>query len=132
MRTLLLITSLLALPSAATDGGVPRAARTVETVRLLYFSASWCASCRRLDEAKVPASITARLPALRLERVDVDANEALREKYGVEVTPTLVLVDADGFPLGRPRIDLDDPAGTVDRAVKLVEKMTRRRLTSSP
>lgn len=132
MRTLLLITSLLALPSAATDGGVPRGARTIEGVRLLYFHATWCGSCRRLDEAKVPDAITTRLPALKLERVDVDTNEALMTKYGVEVTPTLVLVDADGFPLGRPRIDLDDPAGTVARAVKLVEKMTRRRLTGSP
>lgn len=132
MRTLLLTVTLLALPSAATDGGVPRSARTIEDVRLLYFHATWCGSCRRLEEAKVPDAITARLKALKLERVDVDTNEALRTKYGVEVTPTFVLVDADGFPLGRPRIELDDPAGTVERAVKLVEKMTRRRLTGSP
>ena len=46
---------------------------------------------------------------------------------GVEVTPTLVLVDADGFPLARPRIDLDDGPGTAQRILAVVRKSTGRR-----
>ncbi len=107
------------------DAGVPRTGRTVANVRLLYFHSAACASCRRLEEAGVPAAITARLPGLRLEKVDVFADEALVTKYGVEVTPTLVLVDADGFPLGKPRIELDAPDATVARVAKLVAKMTK-------
>ncbi|MDP1921072.1 MAG: thioredoxin family protein [Myxococcales bacterium] len=107
------------------DAGVTQTGRTVANVRLLYFHSAACASCRRFEVAGVPAAITARLPGLRVEKVDVFADEALVTRYGVEVTPTLVLVDADGFPLGKPRIELDAADATVARVAKLVEKMTK-------
>lgn len=132
MRALFLLLLSFPLVAGADDGGVPRPGRTVESLRLLYFHAPGCGSCRRFEAANGPRRIVERLPALKLVRVEVTDDEALVTKLGVEVTPTLVLVDAEGFPLGRPRIDLDDPDATAARVVKLVEKMTKGRVTGSP
>ena len=61
----------------------------------------------------------------KVEQVDVDTQQSLLEHYGVTVTPTLVLVDGDGFPLGTPVIDLDHPDVTLDRLQRLVKKMVK-------
>lgn len=125
MRWLLVI-ALLVSPAfaqeAAPDAGAPRFHRTIEQVRLLYFTASWCGGCKRLEAG----GALERLPkGLALEKIDVDAHPELLERYGVTVTPTLILVDADRFPLGKVRIDLNDADATVERLGKLVAKMTK-------
>jgi thiol-disulfide isomerase/thioredoxin len=114
---------LLLVISATPDGGVPR--RTIADVKVLCFHASWCQSCKRLDEGKVLERLAEREPALKVEQVDVDTQVPLLDRYGVTQTPTLILVDADGFPLGRPAIDLDHPDLTLDRLHKLVKKMVK-------
>lgn len=132
-RGLALLLTLALAPGALAgpppDGGgarVKQPVRTVAQVKLLYFRASWCASCRKLDEARVVDRLVEREPGLAVERVDVDANEALLDKYGVEFTPTLVLVDASGFPLGKPKLEVDAPDATLERVHALVRKMTGR------
>lgn len=99
--------------------------RTIADVKLLYFHASWCQSCKRLEAGKVLERLKELEPALVVERVDVDTQVPLLDRYGVTVTPTLVLVDKDGFPLGRPAIDLDRPDVTLERIQKLVKKMVK-------
>lgn len=120
MRALLL-SFVMVTTAQAGDGGVPR--RTLGDVKLLVFTATWCDSCRRFEAGGVLTEVTRQLPGLELETLDVDARRDVVERYGVEVTPTLVLVDRSGFPLARPRIDLAEP--TAERVVKLVRKMTR-------
>ncbi|MFZ5440121.1 MAG: thioredoxin family protein [Myxococcota bacterium] len=120
----LLVLSSPVFAGEVPDAGVaqPRFRRTIEQVRLLYFTASWCGGCKRLEAS---GALT-RLPkGLALEKVDIDAHPEALDKYGVTVTPTLILVDADGFPLGKVRISLDDADATVERLEKLVAKMTR-------
>lgn len=131
MRPALLALLLLAVPALAElpaegPARIKKPVRTIEQVKFLYFHAGWCHSCKRLDESGVLKTVVAQEPGLVIEKVDVDANEKLLDQYGVEVTPTLVLVDANGFPLGRPTITLDAPEKTVTAAVKLVRKMTGR------
>lgn len=132
MRHVLPALLLLTAPAvlAADAGPAPRQekkpVRTIEQVKLLYFHAGWCQSCKRLDESGVLRQLVEQEPGLVIEKVDVDASEKLLDRYGVEVTPTLILVDADGFPLGRPSITLDAPEKTLTAAVKLVRKMTGR------
>lgn len=131
MRPALLTVLLLALPALAdppaqAPARIKKPARTIEQVKLLYFHAPWCQSCKRLDESGVLARLVEQEPGLIIEKVDVDANEKLLDQYGVEVTPTLLLVDASGFPLGRPSITLDAPDKTLATAVRLVRKMTGR------
>lgn len=123
----------LVLASAPVDGGRPPAAgsrtatkpaRTVEQVRVLYFHASWCRSCRAFEAQRVLERLQQRVPGLVVERVDVDRAEALVERYGVEFTPALRLVDEGGFPLARLDVELADAEATLARAVRLVQKMT--------
>jgi hypothetical protein len=123
-------------PARADDAGPPeriyatsqirRMPRDVKSLRLLYFHASWCRSCKRFDAGGAMDTVTKAEPDLTVQHVDVDTEVPVLERYGVEVTPTLVLVDADGFPLARPRIDLDDPSGTAERILKAVRKSTGR------
>ncbi|HET9411725.1 MAG TPA: thioredoxin family protein [Candidatus Saccharimonadales bacterium] len=71
------------------DGVIDQAAGT----RLLFFYASWCPQCRALDadikKRGVPDGVT-------IIKVDFDANQALRQKYGVTMQTTVVRLDSDG------------------------------------
>ena len=128
-RSLLLaLFALAALARAESpDASVPKKPlREVTELKLLYFRADWCQSCKRFDAAGVVATVQQREPALAVQKVNVDTETALVERYGVEVTPTLVLVDADGYPLARPKITLDDGPATVERVLKAVKKSTGR------
>lgn len=130
-RGLVLLVLSLAAPAFAgvPDAGVAshgkRPARTLREVKLLYFWASWCSSCRTFEAGEVLSRLSARVPGLVVQKVDVDTNEALLERYGVTVTPTLVLVDAEGFPLGKPELQLADADATLARVEKLVRKMAQ-------
>ncbi|MEW6431207.1 MAG: thioredoxin family protein [Myxococcota bacterium] len=107
--------------------GAKRHGRDVKTLTLLYFHASWCQSCKRFDAGGALDAVKQAEPDLAVRTVDVDTEVPTLEKYGVEVTPTLVLVDADGYQLARPRIDLDDGKGTAERILKAVRKSTGRK-----
>jgi thioredoxin-related protein len=111
--------------SADRDAGVPRAARRMSELTLLVFTSSTCSSCRRLHAGGALVEVATQLPRLRQQVVDVPTEAELVSRYGVEVTPTMVLIDADGFPLARPTIDLDDPATTAERILKLARKMAK-------
>ena len=73
------------------------AASTADHI-ILVFSASWCPTCRALDqdivanEEVIPAGV-------EIYTVDFDAATELRRQYGVTVQHTLVEVDADGNEL---------------------------------
>lgn len=131
MRRLALVLLVLSATTFAAEPGVDGGVvtkwrgRTIASVKLLYFHADWCQSCKRLEAGKVLDRLQERAPGLVVEIVDVDTQQPLLERYGVTQTPTLVLVDADGFPLGRPAIDLDHPDVTLERVEKLVKKMVK-------
>ncbi|MCC6338140.1 MAG: thioredoxin family protein [Myxococcales bacterium] len=133
MKWLLSLVLVVSPAVLAQDAGVPPKAaakkplREVKSLRLLYFHASWCPSCRRLEASGALDAVKQAEPELRLQVVDVDTEVPTLDRYGVEVTPTLVLVDADGFPLARPRIELDDGPGTAERILAAVRKSTGRR-----
>ena len=74
-------------------------------------------------------SVQERFPKLTITPVDIDVERGPIDRYGVTHTPSLVLVDAGGFPLGMPTIELDDPNATSERIAKLVMKMAA---TDSP
>ncbi len=111
---------LVASTALAQDGG----RRTISDVSLLLFTSPDCGSCKRFESQKVLETVRTRVPRLRVETLEIEFRPDAVARYGVEVTPTLILIDQAGFPLGRPRISLDDPAGTTDRIEKLVRKMT--------
>lgn len=62
---------------------------------VIFFSASWCPTCRSLDEAIL--SNVDSLPAnLTILKADYDSEKDLKKKYGVTYQHTLVQVDNEG------------------------------------
>ena len=61
--------------------------------KILFFYAAWCPQCRELDSqiaaGPLPNNVT-------IFKVDYDENQALRQKYGVQLQTTLVTIDDDG------------------------------------
>lgn len=108
----------VAWPAGADD--VPAKPPAAPKLRLLYFHASWCEGCRRFEAGRVLERLQARHPTLTVEKVDVQAKPELLERYGVELTPTVLLVDEHGTRLGKLRIALKDPDATLERAEALV------------
>jgi thiol-disulfide isomerase/thioredoxin len=62
---------------------------------VLFFHASWCPSCKSLDQdilankAKIPSDTV-------IFKVDYDLNTPLKTKYGVNAQHTLVSLNSDG------------------------------------
>lgn len=62
---------------------------------ILFFSASWCPTCKALDK-DIEANISSAPANLSIFKVDYDYSLALKQKYGVTYQHTLVKVDAQG------------------------------------
>lgn len=61
--------------------------------KLLFFHASWCPQCRSLDSSIENSALPDNLT---IYKVDYDANQSLRQKYGVTLQTTIVKIDNDG------------------------------------
>jgi thiol-disulfide isomerase/thioredoxin len=67
---------------------------------VLFFHASWCPSCRALENdlnenlSEIPGDVT-------ILQVDYDSATELKRQYGVVRQHTLVRVDADGNEIGK-------------------------------
>ena len=59
-------------------------------MKILKFSASWCAPCQMLS--KVIASIDTDIP---FEEIDIDENQQYAQQFGIRGVPTLIMVDND-------------------------------------
>jgi thioredoxin-related protein len=91
------------------DAGL-KSARAADKPLLLYFHATWCAFCKKMDTEVFPASEVSELIAKHfvLVKVDIDQRENAMSlaKYMVRGTPTFVIVNRDEEVLvgngGRP------------------------------
>jgi thiol-disulfide isomerase/thioredoxin len=67
---------------------------------VLFFRASWCPTCRALDEMikaeekSIPKDVT-------ILKLDYDSSTAQKQKYGVTTQHTLVQVDNKGEVVGK-------------------------------
>lgn len=84
----------------------PEAVAKATGQRVLFFHASWCPQCRQLDASikagPIPVDTT-------IYKVDYDSNQALRQKYGVTIQTTLVLLDGSGN-VAKKYVAYDDPS----------------------
>lgn len=76
---------------------------------LLDFSASWCASCKELDEKTFSnSSVQAKMAQFVLIRADISQNsatqKALSKKYGVFGPPVILFIDENSKVLESKRV----------------------------
>lgn len=77
-----------------------------EGEKVLFFHASWCPQCRKLDEQLRAEGAP---DGLTVFKVDYDSRTDLRQKYGVTLQTTVVFVDDEGELLSSTVL-YDDPS----------------------
>lgn len=71
-----------------------------EDINIIFFAASWCPSCRALDQdinsnlEDIPFNVT-------ILKADYDKEQSLKVKYGITLQHTLVQVDKDGNEINK-------------------------------
>jgi thiol-disulfide isomerase/thioredoxin len=91
---------------AARDGSVEQAlagGRAAGKPVALYFLASWCGYCKRLDANTLSdASVQQEMRRYYNVRVDPDSpgGRALASRYGISGFPTVLILDAQGGKAG--------------------------------
>lgn len=63
---------------------------------LVVFGAEWCSWCRKLERELASDAASTVRDEWTLVKVDVDEEEELASKYGVQALPTIVVVDTTG------------------------------------
>lgn len=59
-------------------------------MKYLYFSAQWCGPCRNLGP--IMNEVSAEVP---VQKIDVDKDYEMAQKYGVRNIPTVVLLNGE-------------------------------------
>ncbi|MDI9615462.1 thioredoxin fold domain-containing protein [Methanothermobacter sp.] len=70
---------------------------------ILIFSASWCPSCRKLEEETLqnPDVLGKISENYIAAKIDVDSNPSAASTYGIYVIPTTIILDSSGNEIGR-------------------------------
>lgn len=79
---------------------------------ILDFSAEWCGPCKKLSP--IIDELALEYPDLDIQKIDVDANKELVEKYKIRSIPTILFIQEDEV--------LEKLVGTVSK-LELVEKI---------
>ncbi|MCG2829383.1 thioredoxin family protein [Methanothermobacter sp. K4] len=70
---------------------------------ILIFSASWCPSCRKLeDETLKNQDVLGKISENYIAaKIDVDSDPSAASSYGIYVIPTTIILDSSGNEIGR-------------------------------
>jgi thioredoxin len=83
----------------STDASFERDVLRADRLVLVAFGASWCGPCRLMSPG-LRALASIRKDRLMVTKIDVEANPATADRYGVETYPTCILFKA-GEPVER-------------------------------
>lgn len=94
---------------------------------ILVFSASWCGPCQQMKKAVYPSKEVAALHdqfVWAYLDVDVEANAAAAQKYGVQGIPHVQFIGANGKALGSQvgSVPAADFAGTLNQVLEKTRK----------
>lgn len=79
---------------------------------ILDFSAEWCGPCKKLSP--IIEELALEYPDLNIQKIDVDANKELVDKYKIRSIPTILFIQEDEV--------LEKLVGAVNK-LDLVEKI---------
>lgn len=79
---------------------------------ILDFSAEWCGPCKKLSP--IIEELALEYPDLDIQKIDVDANKELVDKYKIRSIPTVLFIQEDEV--------LEKLVGAVSK-LELVEKI---------
>ena len=65
--------------------------------KLLYFSAAWCQPCKMFG----PIMDEVSEESIPVQKVDVDAENELSQKYQIRNVPTVILVNKEGTEVAK-------------------------------
>lgn len=68
--------------------------------KLLYFHADWCPPCRFYANTVI-LPLEKKIGCHKIEKIDVQLNPQLAEKYCIERLPALVIVENENILLSR-------------------------------
>jgi len=88
------------------DGPMPKviAYRSEQSTKgaIFYFGAPWCGACKRMQsEVLSRPEVKAALGEYAFYSLNADLEKILVAKYGVQMLPTMVVLDANGIEIGR-------------------------------
>ena len=67
---------------------------------VIDFSATWCGPCKAIAP-RVHEMEQEYKGKVKFRYIDVDAEPALADQYGIRAVPTFIILSADGKPAGR-------------------------------
>lgn len=65
--------------------------------KLLYFTAPWCQPCRMFG----PTMDKVSQNGIPVQKIDIDSNRELSQKYSIMSVPTVIKIDSQGNMLGK-------------------------------
>src|SRR5205823_4309134 len=73
-------------------------AKKLNRPMVVHFGAKWCPPCKKMEREVLDTSQVLKLldAGFVAVKVDVDANDGLRKKYGVSGLPTDIILDPAG------------------------------------
>lgn len=90
-----------------------RKAAKVERPTVLLFGATWCTWCRKMEtDTLTDPKVMQAAGQFLWVKIDVDKDQELAARYGVDGVPVAVMIDNQGRVLGAQRISV---AGQVSR-----------------
>lgn len=61
--------------------------------KILFFSSKHCVPCRPVEKMLKKINISMFGKKLRIEKIDIEKNRKMTEKYSIHSVPTLIIAD---------------------------------------